>query len=238
MYFNQSDYDIKCEWGQAGIESLIPHSDVIVIIDVLSFTTCVDVAVGRGAAVYPYRWRDESAIEFTESIGGILARSRRAARGGYSLSPVSLQQLPAGSKLILPSPNGSTLSTATRGLPTFAGCLRNAREVALAAERTGRRIGLIPAGERWPDGGLRPAIEDLIGAGAIISYLRGSHSPESDVAVASFEQARGELLTALQKCGSGREIIEIGFGDDVMLAAALNQSSCVPVLREGAFVSA
>ena len=236
MHFNQIEYDSKCEWSAPGIAQLAPHSDVIIIVDVLSFSTCVDVAVNRGASVYPYRWRDESAVAFAESIGGVLARSRRHAQGGYSLSPVSLQQIPAGTRLILPSPNGSTLSTATGSTPTLAGCLRNARAVAIAAEAIGRRVALIPAGEKWPDGSLRPAIEDLIGTGAIISYLSGTRSPEAEVAVAAFMQSRQKLLETLQQCGSGKEMIAIGFGGDIELAAALNDSDCVPVLRDGAYV--
>jgi 2-phosphosulfolactate phosphatase len=236
MHFSQIEYDVKCEWGACGIEQLAPHSDVIIIVDVLSFSTCVDVAVGRGASVYPYRWRDESAVTFAESIAGVLARSRRQAQGSYSLSPVSLLKIPSGTRLILPSLNGSTLSTATGSTPTLAGCLRNARAVAAAAEVIGRRVTLIPAGEKWQDDSLRPAIEDLIGAGAIISYLSGTRSPEAEVAVAAFAQNRQNLFKSLQQCGSGQEVIAIGFGADIEVAAALNDSDCVPVLRDGAYV--
>jgi 2-phosphosulfolactate phosphatase len=235
MYFEQRDFDIKCEWGLFGIESLSPYSDVIIVVDVLSFSTCVDVAANNSALVYPYRWRDETAEAFTTSIGGVLARSRRQAQGGYSLSPVSLLGIPAGTRLILPSPNGSALSTATGQIPTFAGCLRNARAVATAAEKIGKRVSVIPAGEKWPDGNLRPAIEDLIGAGAIISYLSGKLSPEAEIAVAAFASAQSHLLQTLRQCGSGREIIDIGFGSDIDLAVALNQSNCAPLLREGAY---
>jgi len=237
MYFDQRDFDIKCEWELPGIERLSPYSDVIIIVDVLSFSTCVDVAVKNGALVYPYRWRDGTAEAFAASIGGVLARSRRQACGGYSLSPVSLLSIPAGTRLVLPSPNGSALSTATGQLPTFAGCLRNARAVAMAAEQTGKRISVIPAGEKWPDGNLRPAIEDLIGAGAIISHLSGKRSPEAEVAVAAFISAQSHLLQTFQQCGSGREMIDIGFGSDIDLAVALNQSNCAPLLREGAYMS-
>lgn len=237
MHFDQRDFEIKCEWGLPGIERLSPYSDVIIIVDVLSFSTCVDVAVNRGALVHPYRWRDGTAEAFTTSIAGVLARSRRHAQGGYSLSPVSLLGIPADTRLVLPSPNGSALSTATGQIPTFAGCLRNAHAVAMAAERIGKRIGVIPAGEKWPDGNLRPAIEDLIGAGAIISHLSGKHSPEAEIAVATFTSVQSHLLQTLQQCGSGREIIDIGFGSDIDLAVALNQSNCAPMLRDGVYTS-
>jgi 2-phosphosulfolactate phosphatase len=236
MHFNQADYSIKCEWGIDGIEQLVPVSDVIIIVDVLSFSTCVDVAVSNGALVYPYRWRDGTAETFAASIDGVLARPRRQAQGGYSLSPVSLQNIPSGTRLVLPSPNGSALSTATGQLPTFAGCLRNADMVARAAMQAGRRVSVIPAGEKWPNGNLRPAIEDLIGAGAIIAKLSGKCSPEAEIAVAAFASAQSHLLQALQQCGSGREMIDIGFSSDIDLAAALNQSSCAPLLRDGAYI--
>ena len=51
--FNQHEFDIRLEWGLKGVEILAPISDVIIIVDVLSFSTCVDVATGMGATVYP-----------------------------------------------------------------------------------------------------------------------------------------------------------------------------------------
>ena len=84
----------------------------------------------------------------------------------YSLSPHSLLAIPPGTRLVLPSPNGSTLSLTTGATPTFAGCLRNARAVAEAAHRIGPRVAVIAAGERWrDDGSLRPCFEDQAGAG-------------------------------------------------------------------------
>lgn len=56
-YFDQVEFDVRCEWGLAGVRHLAP-ADVMVIVDVLSFTTSVNIAVARGAVVYPYRWRD------------------------------------------------------------------------------------------------------------------------------------------------------------------------------------
>ncbi len=234
MYLRQSAFAIRCEWGPQGIEQLAARSDAIVIVDVLSFTTCIDIAVGRGAIVYPYRWRDESSVEFARSVGAVLAGPRRDP-DGFSLSPASLQTIPPGTRLVLPSPNGATLSLATGSTPTLAGCLRNATALAEAAARMGSRISVIASGERWPDGTLRPSVEDLVGAGAIISHLPGSRSPEAEVAVAAFQAARSDLRFFLSECISGRELIERGFTEDVLLAAEMDVSAAAPLLANGAY---
>ncbi|MEH2243201.1 2-phosphosulfolactate phosphatase [Nostoc sp.] len=97
---------------------------------------------------------------------------------------------------------------------------------------------MIPAGERWKeDGSLRPAFEDLIGAGAILSYLDGNLSPEAKVAVATFQAFQQDLLGYLKKCSSGKELIEKGFESDVQLSAAYNVSDCVPLFTDNAYVN-
>lgn len=234
MFYSQQAFDIKCEWGAEGLEALVGLSDAVVIVDVLSFSTCVDIATARGAVVYPYRWRNASALAFASSIGAVLASPRQQA-GGYSLAPTSLLTLPGGTRLVLPSPNGSTLTLATGDVATFAGCLRNASAVAYAASAKGSRISVIPAGERWSGGGLRPAVEDLLGAGSIINYLPGTRSPEASVAEALFLRFKEGLPTLLAQCSSGKELIEAGFGADLDLAAALDVSACAPMLLDGAY---
>ena len=39
MTFDQTEYDIRCEWGPQGIAQLAPDSDAVIIVDVMSFTT-------------------------------------------------------------------------------------------------------------------------------------------------------------------------------------------------------
>ena len=163
-------YNIHCEWGEHGASALAPHCDAVIVVDVLSFCTCVDVAVARGARIYQYPWRDASAETFARRAGAMLAGYNRS-QAGYTLSPASLRELPMGSSLVLPSPNGATLALATGSTPTFAGCLRNARAVAEAASRLGRRVAVVASGARWADGSLRPALEDWLAAGAIVHHL-------------------------------------------------------------------
>jgi len=232
--FDQADFDIRCEWGEKGLSHLLPTSDVTIVVDVMSFSTCVSVAVGRGAIVYPYRYKDDSAAIFAQSVGAEAAGARGKAR--YSLSPASLLLLEEGGRLVLPSPNGAALSLATGETPTFAGCLRNARAVARSAQRIGRKIAVIPAGERWKeDSSLRPAFEDLIGAGAVISHLKGSLSVEARMAMQAFLNVRQDLLPSLQACSSGRELREMGFEEDIPLIARLDAEEYAPILRNGAY---
>ena len=238
MYFDQREYDVRFEWGLAGVQILAPVSDVVVIVDVLSFTTCVDIVVGNGGFVLPYRGPTEALAEFAEARGALYADRKRSGEGAYSLSPASLVTILAGTRLVLPSPNGSTLSLATEGVPTLAGCLRNARAVAVKAGQLGKRIGVIAAGERWPDGSLRPSLEDLVGAGAILSYLEGSRSPEAETAVSIFHSVRSNLLDTLLRCGSGKELVGRGFEPDVHLAAQINVSRAAPVLVDGVYCDA
>lgn len=235
MTFSQSEFDIRLEWGEHGVNLLAPISDVVIIVDVLSFTTSVEIAASRKAIIYPYRGSMEFAEEFANSHGAELAKKRGDAK--YSLSPKSMLAVPEGIKLVLPSPNGSTLTLATGETPTLAGCLRNARAVAEAAKKYGRRIAVIPAGERWPNGWLRPSFEDWIGAGAIVHYLCGDCSPEAYASRSAFLAAEDNLTDLLLQCGSGKELVERGYEEDVLLAAELNVSDGVPTLQEGAYKS-
>lgn len=234
--FDQQEFDIRFEWGEHGVATLAPISDVVIIVDVLSFSTSVEIAVNRGATVYPYRWRDDRAVDYAASVDAVLAVNRPHA--GYSLSPESLLDIPAGYRIVLPSLNGATLTLAAKPTPVIAGCLRNARAAALAASSYGRKIAVIGAGERWKDNGsLRPAFEDLVGAGAIVSYLAGVKSPEALAAEGAFRAVEPRLVDTLSWCSSGKELIAQGFGNDVILASELNVSECAPVLVDDAYRS-
>lgn len=234
--FEQTSYQFRFDWGLEGLQCLAPKSGIVVIVDVLSFTTAVGVAVERGATVYPYRWADDSAATFAESQGAILLGKR--AEGGLSLSPGSLAHVASGQRIVMPSLNGSTLSlvAASFGKQVIAGSLRNAKAVANIVWEHGNSAAVIAAGERWPSGNLRPSLEDLIGPGAILSHLDESHlSPESRIAAAAFRAVEGNLYSTLMDCVSGRELVDRGFSDDVRIASRLNESIVVPMLVEGAF---
>jgi 2-phosphosulfolactate phosphatase len=85
---------------------------------------------------------------------------------------------------------------------------------------------------------LRPAIEDLIGAGAVLADLPGRPSPEAETAIAAFERFQHDLHDALVRSTSGKELVERGFACDVEVAAEYAVSTTVPVMREDRFVDA
>jgi 2-phosphosulfolactate phosphatase len=224
-----------------GLRTLAPSVDIIVIVDVLSFTTCVDVALGRGAEVYPYKMNDGSAAEFARQVGAEVA-DHRDSGAGFSLSPTSLADVPSDTRIVLPSPNGAALAfgAADAGAgEVVAACLRNGAAVGSAFADEDLSVGVVAAGERWngSTGPLRVAVEDLLGAGAVLSMFdRLELSPEARVAVAAWHDAEADLHERLRACHSGRELIERGWPDDVSLAAQAHVSDLVPVLLDDRFV--
>ncbi|MFB7511799.1 2-phosphosulfolactate phosphatase [Streptomyces sp. NPDC056144] len=238
-------------WGPVEARALAagsPEPVCVVVVDVLSFTTSVGVAVEAGTAVHPYPWRDGTAVAYARERDAVLAVGRREATEAHpwSLSPAALRAAPMPPRLVLPSPNGSTIAAeaAARGATVVAASLRNTTAVArwLTARgygSEGRPLTVIASGERWPDGSLRPALEDLLGAGAVLAALgaTGPMTPEA-TAAATLWTATNDPVAALHGCDSGRELYEYGYPQDVAVAAELDSSTTVPVLVDGAFQEA
>jgi 2-phosphosulfolactate phosphatase len=229
---------VVCEWGLAGIEAWRQRAAAFVIVDVLSFSTAVSVAVERGARIIPFAFGDPQAAAAEAARRGAVAASPRRTLGGQlSLSPASLRRVARGDRILLPSPNGSRLSLATGDVPTFCGGLRNAAAVAEAAmaEVGEGTVAVIAAGERWPDHSLRPAIEDWLGAGAIIQAMAARENAEARLARLAFEAAAPDLAALLRASLSGRELIDRGFAEDAEIALDLNADRCAPRLADGAY---
>ena len=249
-WFAQSPYGVRFDWGLAGAAALASPGSCLVIVDVLSFTTSVTVAVEAGTRVLPCAWRDETAADFARRHQARLAAGRRTASADspWSLSPASLRRAPFTARLVLPSPNGSAISAAASdgGATVIAACLRNASAVGRWLAKHGfgtprQPATVIAAGERWPDGSLRPALEDLLGAGAVIAAMNGHggglRSPEADAARACFE-ATPDPASAVTNSASGRELTAKGFADDVAIAIEINSCHVVPILTDHAFTAA
>jgi 2-phosphosulfolactate phosphatase len=244
-WFMQAHHGVRFDWGPVAAATLAPDSACIVIVDVLSFTTSVTVATERGIHVYPYLWRDRTAAAFAAQKQATLAVGRRSISPAtpWSLSPAALRRAPFTPRLVLPSPNGSAIAAASSSPILVAGSLCNAAATGrwLADRGFGTPdlpVTVIAAGERWPDDSLRPALEDLLGAGAIIAALHDraatSLSPEAAAARACF-QATPDIAAAVANSASGLELAAGGFTEDAVIAAELDTCTAVPVLTDQAF---
>jgi 2-phosphosulfolactate phosphatase len=236
---------VRFEWGPTGAKMLSEKDGCLVVIDVLSFTTAVTVAARRGIAVLPYRLSDPGAEAFAAAHGAELAVRRRDASKDHpwSLSPAALAGAPFTPRLVLPSPNGSAIAAAADGV-VVAACLRNAAAAASWALRNGygtgkRPIAIIAAGERWPDGSLRPALEDGLGAGAVLHHLRqaGCELSAEAAAMATTYEASEDIGAAVRASASALELTAIGFSSDVDLAVKSDVDAHVAVLTAGVFTS-
>ena len=242
----QTSYRVRFDWGPTGAQAIAEGADVALVIDVMSFTTTLCVAVERGMTVLPYRWRDERAAAYAEERSATLAVGRLEARAlptgaGVSLSPAAMARVSGVDRIVLPSPNGSSISfgLAESGATVVGACLRNRRAVADRIATRGGTVAVVAAGERWPDGSLRPASEDLWGAGAVLALLpRDDLSPEARLAADAFLAAEATLADAVRGCASGVELTAAGFAEDVDVAAELDVSDVVPVLSDGEFAPA
>lgn len=244
----QHFYTARIGWGLPAARALGPVALVVAVVDVLSFTTTVTVAVASGIEVFPYQWADDSAAAFARKRDAVLAVGRsQAGHGEVSLSPDTLQNAPEMHRLVLPSPNGSAITHALSGTAknVIAISLRNRSAAAswtverlICRDRLGQ-VAVIAAGEHWRDGSLRPAVEDLWSAGGYLSALeeRGVRvSPEAAAAVAALRAASHDIPGRTCACESGREIIDAGYRRDVEVAAAMDTDSAVPLLRGGRFI--
>ena len=242
---DQHPFRCRFDWGRHGVRQAAQRGDILVIVDTLRFSTTTITAVHHGGFIYPCS-TEEDAVALARQVGGEAAVSRLDApqRGRFSLSPATYLHLEPGTRIVLASPNGATCSRYAGQVPyLIVGAFINAQAVGAAVssllERQPLSVTLIACGERWriptEDGELRFALEDYLGAGAILSYLPYEKSPEARACEGAFVQVRDDLHAMLWECAGGRELREKGFDMDVQHAARLNMYETVPHLRDHHF---
>ena len=213
--FGQHDHAVRFDWGLPG--ALAVAADVCVVVDVLSFSTSVTIAVERGMQVFPFAWKDERAASYAARLGAVLAVGRRRRRRWRRLVPPCWPgacATPAPS--VVTSPNTWMTGGRSRWSPQGRGGTRTTR--------------------------CARALEDHWGAGAVLSTLvrlgYGTDlSTEARAAVALWDTVGDQPVSALHACVGGRELAAKGFSADVDVAAALDRTTAVPVLLDGAFLA-
>ncbi len=245
--FDQSPYTCRVEWGRRGAREAADRGDIIIIVDVLSFSSTVVSALNYGAVIYPYP-PNLNGKDYAQKISAeyILGRAEATKAEKPTLSPVSFNEEHKNKKYVLTSLNGAFCTWIASSVPALLiGSLLNASSVATVANQLrlqkNASITVIPCGELWSNGTeeedtLRPAIEDYLGAGAILSYLEGEKSPEAEVCTGAFLYSKAKLEKLVWDCGSGLELRERGFGADVKHCSRLNAYQTVPVLKNNHFV--
>ena len=230
----------RLEWGWRGARLAAARGDVIAIVDVLSFSTTAVTAAVRGAHLYPCTDETEARERASRHAAEIAVRREDVpARGRFSLSPCTYFQCTPVDRVALPSPNGATCCRLASSSPVvLIGCLLNASAAARAASismsRHDANLTVLACGEQWPnpseEGQLRFALEDYLGAGALLSALDLPMSPDAQVCRAAFNAVRGKLLEHLSECASGIELRERGWFKDVQHAAQLDRYDAIPLL--------
>lgn len=242
-----SDSNSRCqlEWGPEAAENAARRGDVVVIVDVLSFSSAVVTAVQHGGYIYPCSQGDDPR-QAARAVGAEAAvrRTEVPAKGRYSLSPLTYLEMTAGTGVVLASPNGAVCSRCAEQAPlVVVGCFLNAQATARALDEmlTGGSgsVTLIACGEVENDAAgkrrRRWAVEDYLGAGAILSYMMAAKSADARVCERAFSASRDELAAILRESPSGDELIRQGFAADVEFVSRLNVYDVVPIMRQGRF---
>jgi 2-phosphosulfolactate phosphatase len=204
------------------------RSGVIVMIDALRASATMIAALEMGmAAVKPVATAEECIGEVTAGERG----GRKLPNCRHNNSPTELMRHDyAGKTLVLTSTNGAEclLSAAGPKSIVLVGSTTNRRAVAGAAGRLARKRG-VPITLLMAGRNNQYAAEDALAAGEIARAL-----PEARV--------HGELPSsaALEAdfCASdsGRNLITLGYADDVRFCAQLDRCQVVPVLMKGQLI--
>lgn len=221
---------------------------VAVVVDILRATTTIATAIENGAARVVTVREVEEARTFREQQGmsgrTLLGGERGSVRiEGFDLANSPLEYTPevvGGATVVLSTTNGTAAveeSRAAQGI--LCGSIRNAGAVARwIVEQAPSRLTLVCAGTH----GL-PAMEDTIGAGAIIDAviaLVGEHTLTDGARLAhlAWREARVDLLAAISRCDHARTLAALGHDEDIAFCAELDRCHVVPLLSGEGFIDA
>jgi 2-phosphosulfolactate phosphatase len=214
---------------------------VAVVLDVLRATSTIVEALANGArTVFPAPSIDE-AVRLAQNIGReqvLLCGERRClpVEGfDYGNSPRDYTaERVTGKSLVLTTTNGTPALLASSGARrTLVGSFLNLGAVVDALVEDGGPVTVICAGREK-----RFALEDAVCAGAIVLGLRGRLDGSlelNDAAAAAEFLARTrlpDLERLLGETAAGRQLFEVGLGEDVAYCASIDRHCVVPQYRD------
>jgi 2-phosphosulfolactate phosphatase len=92
-------------------------------------------------------------------------------------------------------------------------------------------------GDKLSEEEFKTCSEDFIAAGAIISYMKGTRSPESKAALDIYNSSKGNIEEMVKLSSSARQMVLKGFSTEVDQAWQFNRSKHVPLLEKGALIN-
>jgi 2-phosphosulfolactate phosphatase len=227
-----------------GLTSADVQGRTVLVIDILRATTSMCAALAHGARALIPVAATEEALRLAQTIGSddvLLAGEKNCVRiPGFQLgnSPLEMSE-PAvrGKTLIITTTNGTKALLATQGAAAaYAACAANltaaAEKAQEALERDGDLLGVC-AGR---DGAF--SLDDAYCAGRLVAAALNSRTPRrglNDAAIASLDLVRryGERWERpLSRSRAGRELIRLGFRDDVLDAARVDAYPVLPHFHE------
>jgi 2-phosphosulfolactate phosphatase len=225
----------------AGLTSQEVQGRTVFVIDILRATTTMCAALHSGARALIPVAATEEALRLAQTIGSadvLLAGERGAVRiPGFHLgnSPLEMTETAVRAKtLIVTTSNGTKALLACQAAaavyPACAGNLSLAAEKVRETIAEGRRALIVCAGR---EGAF--SLDDAYAAGRLVAAALGDRRRRpglSDAAVAALDLVRrygDDWGRALRRSRAGRELLRLGFGDDI---AAASQVDAYPVLPQ------
>jgi 2-phosphosulfolactate phosphatase len=228
----------------AGLTLAEVQGRTVFVIDILRATTSICAAMSSGAkAIIPVASTEE-ALRLSQTIGSadvVLAGERNCVRiDGFQLGNSPLEMTEAavrGKTLIISTTNGTKALLACQGAgavyPTCAGNLSLAAEKAREALAGEGGMLVVCAGH-----GGAFSLDDAYCAGRLGSAALGGTRGRrglNDAALASLDLVRryGEQWERpLRRSRAGRELVRLGFADDVRASAWLDAYPVLPTFSE------
>lgn len=216
----------------------------IFVIDVLRATTVMCAALHNGARALIPVAATEEALRLAQTIGSadvLLAGEKNCVRiPGFALgnSPLEMtEQIVKGKTIVVTTTNGTKALLATQGAAAVyvvaAANLTLAGERAREALEQNRNLLILCAGREATFG-----LDDAYCAGRLAAAALGGDRPRkglNDAALASLDLVRrygDDWKRPLSRSAAGRELVRLGFRDDVLDAGRLDAYPVLPQFHE------
>ncbi len=224
--FHLRGIDVFVGMGAAGAMEARDRGGVVVMIDALRASATIVTALASGMA----------SVKVVATPGECVGEVTAGERGGKKLphcdhgnSPTELlREEYAGKQLVLTTTNGAEVLLTASGPNTrvLVGTTLNAAAVAAAAVRLASAmsapITLLQAGRNN-----QAAREDALAASTIFHAMRGVHLHGSGLPT-----SRG-LESDFFRSASGRNLADLGYGEDVSFCARTDVYDVVPAYDQG-----